>query len=237
MIFYLLFVDKVRAIHDIWFLGDGFLKEIFSIYDNIKKEEIPPYIMDYFNISAFYQKITSGVRHLIARIINALTEALNTEKKLPKYLVVIIDKDIIDGVDVFEHGANKVVQDLVEWVTRQINILIRRRRLEMVDRKPRSMLPGTPQIIFVRMLHCQKPNKPGSKLEKTFALRAKINDALNEAARKLEQFILTIKPCNTMDHFDQWGNLSPKGKYDYFYEIDDLLERFDKGKVKLLPAL
>ena len=31
--------------------------------------------------------------------------------------------------------------------------------------------------------------------------------------------------------------LSNKGKFDFWYEMDDLIERFDRQEVKLLPKL
>ena len=48
--------------------------------------------------------------------------------------------------------------------------------------------------------------------------------------------MLTVNSCNTYDHYDRLGNLSPRGKEDFWYEIDNLLERFIRNKVKLLPA-
>ena len=48
--------------------------------------------------------------------------------------------------------------------------------------------------------------------------------------------MMTISSCNTIDHFNKWGNLLMKGKYAFWYEMDELLERFDKDDIKLLPA-
>ena len=66
-------------------------------------------------------------------------------------------------------------------------------------------------------------------------LRAKFNDALNDAIAKVDQYIMTINSCNTYDHFDRQGNLTSKGKTCFWWEVDDLIERFKMDKVKLLP--
>ena len=47
---------------------------------------------------------------------------------------------------------------------------------------------------------------------------------LNEVAARLEHHIMNIKSCTTFDHFDRQGNLSQKGKEEFWYEVDDLLE-------------
>ena len=69
-----------------------------------------------------------------------------------------------------------------------------------------------------------------------YSLRAKFNDALNDSVARIEQKNMMINSCNSVDHFDQWGNLSRKGKLALWLEIDDLLERFDGGDIKLLPS-
>ena len=62
-----------------------------------------------------------------------------------------------------------------------------------------------------------------------------MNEALNDAVARYDHRILTINSCNSSSHFDLWGNLSNKGYRSLWYEIDDLLERYDKNAVKLMP--
>ena len=66
-------------------------------------------------------------------------------------------------------------------------------------------------------------------------LCAKFNDALNDAVAKVDQYILTINSCSQYKHFDKKGNLSLKGKHDFWWELDDLIDRFEANRVKLLP--
>ena len=79
--------------------------------------------------------------------------------------------------------------------------------------------------------------KRGSTLDEIFALRAKFNDALNDAAGRLNHRILTVNSCNVTQHFTHRGELSVAGKRAFWMEIDDLLECFDSNRVKLLPNL
>ena len=66
-------------------------------------------------------------------------------------------------------------------------------------------------------------------------LRAKFNDALNTAAEKMGHYIMTINSCSSYNHFDRAGHLSSRGKEEFWLELDNLLERFEKDKVKLKP--
>ena len=69
----------------------------------------------------------------------------------------------------------------------------------------------------------------------TCKLRARFNDVLNNSVAKIDQYIMTINSCNTFDHYDRFANLSPKGKRDFWIELDDLIDRFERDRVKLHP--
>ena len=90
-------------------------------------------------------------------------------------------------------------------------------------------------MIFIRMLCRVEHQHQGGRVDKVMSLRAKFNDALNDAVAGIEQRMMTITSCNTLAHFDRWGKLLEKGKHTYLREMDELIERFDLNKIKLLP--
>ena len=55
------------------------------------------------------------------------------------------------------------------------------------------------------------------------------------AAAKREAKVLSIRSLTTQDCFDKKALLSIKGKHLYWDELDELLERFERGKIKLTP--
>ena len=75
-----------------------------------------------------------------------------------------------------------------------------------------------------------------SNIARVFELKNKFNDALNQAVAKINQYMMTINSYNTFEHFDYKGDLSDKGKVAFLQELDELVEKFDLGKIKLLPA-
>ena len=184
------------------------------------KKLMPPYIQEYYNVSCLTNDDLNT--RTIGCIVNALTDALSKKHKLPRLILVVINKDIIADIDVFDHQAVRMIRDAVDWFTRQIDILIRRKRLEIVNRRPGAIFDDDPAIMFVRMLRRADLHlRRGSKLDETYVLRAKFNDALNDAAARKEHNILTVNTCNIASHFDHLGNLSDKGKTDFWLEIDE----------------
>ena len=158
------------------------------------------------------------------------------DARLPRYLIVILDYNIIkDLSDVHNFGGHKIVSTLTDWVVCKLNVIVRRKRVDLWEKKPGSLSGLETHLIFVKMIRRIGSFHQGSNMQGVCALRPKFNDVLNDAVSKIDQRILTINSYNTYDHFDKRGNLSQKGKTDFWYELDDLIYRYEIGKVKLLP--
>ena len=196
-----------------------------------------PYLLQYYNIYNLYKTSSSGLCRAAARILNSLIDQLNKENRLPRFLVVIIDKDLVSDLNVFDGYAAQMVSDYTNWLVKQINTTVTRKKSELLDKCPGTVFSGDPKIIFVRMLHRYERYTPGCRLKLLHGLRSKFNESLNSAAAKIGQRMLTITSCNTRDHFDYWGNLTVKGCLDFWQELNELLDRFDCGQIKLHPAL
>ena len=104
-----------------------------------------------------------------------------------------------------------------------------------MERKPGSVYSGDLKLIFVRMLRRPLPISHVSNMSAVCGWMSKFNYALNDAVAKNDLNIMTIMSRNGPEHYDRWRNLSEKGKSTFWDEINDLLERFNEGKVKLVP--
>ena len=78
----------------------------------------PPYLYDYYNVFAYVPAHSLGATRTIARTFNVVVEGLNNKKCLPRFLIVVVDKDIIKDVNIFEYGASKAIVKNVEWLVR-----------------------------------------------------------------------------------------------------------------------
>ena len=165
----------------------------------------------------------------MARMINCLVEALNVKQvRLSKYLVVIIDQDLFEDVDFCKdnfYTIKEIIPYLLRWLARQVNNVLRQKRMDILDKRPGAVPDsGSTKIIFVKMLKRIGHFHDQSKIRSICGLRARFNDSLNDVTAKLNQRILTVNSCNSYDHFDRCGNLSIKGKEDFWWKLDDLIQ-------------
>lgn len=222
------------------FVKDHFLCEIFNSFQalvnqaKLDRKIANPYLADYYNVKAFFYRRSHLMTSATSRILNSNIEALNDAHRLPRFLVVALDKDVITHLKDFDFGATKNLEAIVNWLTRQIDIITRRKRLQFSEKKPGAI--GSrhhPTIIYIEMLRQAVGFDRKSKMAQCCSLRMKFNQALAEAAVKQNHRIISIRDCSAFDHFYMQGNLSSKGKLSFWKEIDNLLERFDKGEISL----
>ena len=159
----------------------------------------------------FHNKSNARTSLAMARVINNLIEAIQERKCLPKFIIVFLDNDLLLDIDVYDADATKIIQDCVRWTVRQIDTIIKRKRMDFLEKKPGAVAGFTPTTIYVRMLRRVGKFAMGSKLNEIFALRAKFNDTLNDSVAKVGQRIMTISSCNTFEDFDRNSHLSSRG--------------------------
>ena len=227
-----IFAAHIPALYDLWVIGDNFLKDIRCGYQSLQfraekdPEFLPPFIDEMFNVHLYDDPKTLGLTTAVARALACLIDAAQERRRLPKYLLVIMDKDIINDVKPLDEYAPSVLQDVVRYFVRQVDMIMRRKKINSLDKKPGALTGFTPKVIFVRMLWRVGSFHKDSRMYMIANLRAKFNDCLNDAIAKIDQYILTITSCNTYEHFDVDGNLSSKGKKAFWLELDNLIDRF-----------
>ena len=193
------------------------------------------YMIDYYNIKDYEKALSTGVP-TIMRVLNALVEATNEGKRLPKYIFIILDSDIVSDLQfVDKTDAYKEVATYVNWLARQVDIHIRRMKLQHLEINPGAGIEDYPQIIYVLMVKRVQFYPEDSKLAKLCTLHSKFNECINKATAKREAKVLSIRSLTTDDCFDKRAALSIKGKHLFWDELDKLLERFERGELKLIP--
>ena len=231
---------SVPAFFDAWFVGDKVREDVSTslrvmLDEAAGNKKLPqPYLHEIYNVHTFTEHLSS--ENVLACTLNALMWGINEKKQLPRFLVILLDKDLISALNVFQDDIIPSLRDTVAWYVCQINIIIRCKRIDLLAEKPGSIYRADPSIIFVWMICRVDLNLyHGSKLDIVYSLWAKFNDSLNDAVDRIGQHIMTINSSTTAGHFDSLGNLSHKGKMALWLEMDDLLARFDKKEIKLLP--
>ena len=192
----------------------------------LSKKNWQPYTLDYYNPKGFYYSSSSWLESATSRILNKLIDALNKNDRLPKYILIFPDMDIIADLKKFDFGTANILANITNWLMRQCDVLVRRKKLQITERKPGAIIDNHPTLIYVKMIRQPERYPQGSKLANICKLRTKFNDILNEGARKEGHKIISLKSCYTMDDFDHSGNLTSRAKSAIWHEIDDIIDRY-----------
>ena len=189
-----------------------------------------PFLFKQFNVSANYAGL--AVRG-INRWLYPFVDMLNTRPKIPKYIIVIPDKDMITNFKANKFNTTMVMGSTIHYIIRQFDILLDRRSQNLLDKKPGAVAPiEFPHIVWVRMLKRPVPLAESS----VFALRGKFNSVLEEQLLHCKNNSHRIMSIDIrFDEFDNMGNLTKIGKANFWREVDRAMKKFEAGDIKLLP--
>ena len=97
----------------------------------------------------------------------------------------------------------------------QVYTIIRRKRLDLYDKRPGAVAGNHTKIIFVRMLRRIGHFHENSWMNAIHHLRPRFNDALNDAVAKIGHYMLIVNTCNGFEDYDHFGNLSHVGRVKF----------------------
>ena len=198
-------------------------------------EVIMPYLFEFYNVHPFNKLDTDGT--VLGRIVNSLREVFNTRHQLPQYIIIFLDKDIMEEINVWEpeKAMMKNFNDAIFYIFKKVDLLVRRRKLDITERNPGAIFGADLKIIYTKMMRRAEYYPKSSKLGLMGAARAKFNECINEAAVQFDDHVMNVSACNLPSHYDSKGKLSEAGKTIFWEEFDDLMERFDRNEIELLP--
>ena len=90
---------------DAWFLRDGFLRESFQELQAMLNEKTLSrgknqqhlYLTDFYNVEGCYSKVKT-LDFATAYIIKTLMDTLNENHRMPRFLVVVFNRDLIHNL-------------------------------------------------------------------------------------------------------------------------------------------
>ena len=133
-----------------------------------------PYLYSQYDVSPWFVNPLSSVGPVITCIFNALVEALNENKKqpLPKYIIVMPNKDILASLNVWNYGVKAAIQCNMFWLLKEITKALLHRRDTQKSRRPGAVSKDPTRIIWVKML--TRLIIDDDQLKKSFFLKEKI---------------------------------------------------------------
>ena len=114
---------------DLWFIGDNFVNTYYHAFQDTqseaKKSNAPqPFIYDNFNVRCFTTRPLSLTKSTPARLVNVLIKALNEAHKLPRFIIIIPDWDILKFIDHYTFGIEAITEKILAWMMDNIHCVV-----------------------------------------------------------------------------------------------------------------
>ena len=188
-----------------------------------------------YNVVLYFVSGVSRVKSLMVRIINSTLEGLNNKERLPKYVLMMLDKDLIENLDYFDFGVTEILDDCLYWLVKEINKIFEIRRDDLKSKKLGSLSTATePRVIWVAMIH--RPIIQDERMKEIYNKRSKFNRALSAAVTRFRyHHIMYIDNVCEESHFDRIGKLTAKGKSEMWLELIHQVKLFDSETINLKP--
>ena len=203
------------------------------------KKESAPYIYQYYNIYAYIQDPLNCLKDGVVSIYNSFLEGLNNRNKLPRYVFMIPDIDILRKARL-DFGADEILEKLLEWLFKKINKALDRRFEDLVGKRPGAMDPlQRTRIIWIKMI-----NRPISdrnrKIKEAIMQRNLFNGILETLVRKEGfMYIMNVDAFDnykeTVHLFNYDSELNPDGKFTFWSEVNKIFQKFEQFAVDLKP--
>ena len=215
---------------EIWFLGDAFLKDIYSTFTTMHLEVCRNgnnellYLASNYELKSFWKSATT-IKSPSARFINGLIDAINGVTFLPHMIVIMTDTDVLKGMTYYGFGSSLIIGKVMDHLVNTITSIIDDHKDRMKRLKIGSIHPDEPCMVWLSLLsrpHC----------EKMLSLKRKYNEVLEE----------TLTPHNNTYFLDVEGAIKPykfhrnnlltcDGKVSLWHFIDQMLKRFDHDQI------
>ena len=187
-----------------------------------------PYIYEFYNFDCHYLSQLSPLKPLIVRIYNSLIKAINHSKTLPKYIIVIPDKDIIQSLGMYDYGVYDLLEANVSWLVNRLAKAILTRRDQFKKRRAGVIPKELPKFIWVKML--TQPHSANHHLTRVWKLKSKFNKVL-DAVIYVEQYMKVIELNNMEEYpyFTQFGELTDAGQHQFWSGVNSAIKDFDRN--------
>ena len=196
-----------------------------------------PFLYEYYNVVAEYPSTSNSLRSVIGKIFNCLVNALNENVRLPKYILICPDRDIIEYAKQNEFGASLMFEDLLDWLCRNFETVLDTRREDIRSKRHGALWSyAEPRLVWIQMIPRPFIDDPAKKF--VFAQCKKFNETMEDIVLKFKHsHVMSISfPEDSSNLFDRMGFLSSSGKVAFWREVDKQMKAFDKSETDLRPG-
>ena len=210
-----IFTDTVQGYDELWLIGDNFFAETVRPYYLKCAEKM--FTKESFEVMTFCKsRHDSNDTNMLSRLCSTLALAINERIKLPKFIVVILDDDLLNYLGYLDNGVAKMIGEWIEWIAEKFTELI---KLRIENLPPKAVKAGYPQKYWVAPPHhCNFSNNQA---------RTKLINCM-EVTFKLYPNIRLIRMKEVWDYenrdmIDRNGRFTPYGYSKYWLSVDSAI--------------
>ena len=234
---YYSFAEDIKALRDIWLVGDAFMRTLWPTILATKnrsaknKSNHRPYLVEFFNVIPGFPSANS-CKSTSARIANQVTELLNENDWLPKYIVIMPDKNIIEYVKFGGFGCKVIFENTLEWISKAIEEDVELRCEDLKFKNPGACLhDDQPIILWVKMPSC--PYIRNTNKGYVFAQCTTFNKIMEVTVKRFKnaRCVQVEFPEDKMPYFNLTGYLNGVGKSYFWRELNRIIRRLENKPV------
>ena len=177
------------------------------------------------------------INSTMTKWVNSVIEGLNSKYKLPRYVMLLPDKDLIVNLNYFQYGVKDLYTDCLTWVVNQLDRHFAARREDLKHSKPGAVSAVTePRIIWLAMITRPKIVND-RKIAEILTMRSKFNRVLEDVLANFRlHHLMYLDGTFGEHHFDRMGELTANGRVAMWKEINQQIHLFDERKIELRPV-
>ena len=164
----------------------------------------------------------------MTRIYNALIKAFNDFQKMPRFILIVANEDLLNHVKGYHAGISKPSTIALEWMVKFIEQAMDTKKELLIKAKPGVVTAFEPKVVWVKAINY-------AELKSIY----KLNRCLEEVLSKQDNsYVLDVNAAlkdgafYTLD-----GHLNGAGKVKFWKEIDYQIELFEARRLSLKPIL
>ena len=149
------FVENTQGADLLWFIGDNFVARSYRAHFKKfqpEKDENGHFIKKNFEFTAFCNsRFASSQSNILARLQDTFAMATNSNKRsglMARYIIVVLDDDLISYLDFAEDGMATLLGTWIEWLASAFRDLIQQRLKQLPDKSKKF----TPFLYWVAAL-------------------------------------------------------------------------------------
>ena len=210
-----------------WILGDSFASASMEPYFKTKSLEKygGGYIRENFDVlGKLSNKYLSNDPNLISRLHNQLVDAIHEKVILPKYLVVVLDDDLIKFLNLEpREGVAKAMGRVINEIMSDHRKLLQRQKEYLNKRSKKYMFP---QIVWIEAPYHKNFGRTNNSLRKIY------NQCLDKVASfNTDVTILELKKIWESDNsrlfIEESSRYTTEGFANYWAAVDCTLKFMD----------